>query len=77
MKLLSYLKNMIRVRLSFLFSSRFPVKRCPSCGKALFCKEHGADYIEIEENEPVFAFCLKCSEIDPGWPAVKHLHFDW
>jgi hypothetical protein len=77
MKLLPYLKTMTRVMLSYLFPSHFPLKHCPSCGKAVFCKEHGVENIEFEETEPVFAFCLKCSDIDPGWPAVKHLHFNW
>jgi hypothetical protein len=70
------LLNMIRVGLSYLFQLH-PPKHCPICGKAVFCKEHGVKHIEFEEVEPVFAFCVKCSEIDPGWPAVKHLHFNW
>lgn len=52
-------------------------KRCPLCGESLYCHKHGTKHIVFVDIEPEFAFCARCSEEDPGWPAVKHLHFDW
>jgi hypothetical protein len=52
-------------------------ERCPLCGESLCCPEHGARHMVFVDEEPQFAFCAECAETDPGWPAVKHLHFDW
>jgi hypothetical protein len=64
-------------RMKVLVPSRFLTKRCPLCGKVLSCETHGVKYMEFVGTEPEFAFCYKCSEEDPGYGAVKHLHYEW
>jgi len=66
--------NKIKFRLlARLLSCNFGAKACPVCGEQLYCQYHGAKYIEFVDIPPEFAFCTEC---DPGWPSVKHLHFE-
>ena len=77
MRLLSRLGYLVWDGLLRLLPSRFLTKRCPLCGKILSCEIHGVKYMEFVGIEPEFAFCVKCSEEDPGYGAIKHLHYDW
>jgi hypothetical protein len=71
LELMNELKFRFLVRLT---SSNFGAKACPICGELLYCQYHGEKYMEFVDTPPEFAFCTKC---DPGWPSVKHLHYNW